>query len=360
MSDAAAQAMLAVSDNTLVSLNACVLTLASREVSDGTLADISRQLADLAESDPHFSAWCDTIFIGTAASKRWSQLAGSLPQRLVHDAPWLSSRAFSEARISPSKTLWETCNLVIRLQSVETSVANELDRRKTDAIYNFAYGLSHELNNPLANIATRAGVLLRDCKVESDRQLLTAIIDNAMRGCDMLGDLMLIARPPQPVIEGVNPHQLLENLLGRIQPHTDRLGIEVQHYISDDLPSEIQTDAVAFCEAMWCVVRNAIEALGLGGKIDVSVRAAALTRDANTKKPPSYLHWQVCDDGAGLSDKALKYCFDPYYSGREAGRGLGVGLAKAKRIIEGLGGKISVANRASGTCAVIVLLPSSV
>ena len=83
----------------------------------------------------------------------------------------------------------------LRLRTLEQRFNDELDARKREAIYHFAYGLSHELNNPLASIATRAGVLAQHEQAVDRRQLLETIIDNAMRGSEMLGDLMLIARP---------------------------------------------------------------------------------------------------------------------------------------------------------------------
>src|SRR5438309_9187168 len=71
-----------------------------------------------------------------------------------------------------------------------------LESAKLQALYNFAYGLSHEINNPLANIATRAQTLLLDEKDPERRRKLATIVQQAFRAHEMIADLMLFARPP--------------------------------------------------------------------------------------------------------------------------------------------------------------------
>src|SRR6266576_2527019 len=71
-----------------------------------------------------------------------------------------------------------------------------VEAAKLQALYNFAYGLSHEINNPLANIATRAQTLLADEKDPDRRRKLATIVQQAFRAHEMIADLMLFARPP--------------------------------------------------------------------------------------------------------------------------------------------------------------------
>ena len=67
-----------------------------------------------------------------------------------------------------------------------------------------AYGASHEINNPLANIAARAQALLRDEADPERRRSLEAIYQQAMRAHEMISDLMLFARPPEPEMDGAD------------------------------------------------------------------------------------------------------------------------------------------------------------
>lgn len=348
MSDGSVTATRHFADTTLRALLAMVLRSGVSSCGDGA------SLRKLSQADSALAAWCQrqataTDQAGQAAVRtdaiRWDILAGQLPQHLLRDAAWQPTD-FAHDAAHPAQLLLSGANLVVRLHALETSFARDLESQHTQSLYNFAYGLSHELNNPLANIATRAGVLLQESDSPATRQLLTAIIDNAMRGCEMLGDLMLIARPPVLELKPHSPAEVIQRLLDKATPIAEDQQITLAVYMAPELPSTIPLDEAAITEAIWCLLRNAFEALPSGGKVDFSLSQAG-----------KYVHLQINDNGQGLSQAALQNCFDPYYSAREAGRGLGVGLAKARRLIELHSGNISVANRAGGGGSVIVLLP---
>jgi hypothetical protein len=228
---------------------------------------------------------------------------------------------------------------------LEQRYADEIATEKSKSIYHFAYGLSHELNNPLANIATRAGVLMHGESAVDRRQMLETIIDNAMRGSEMLGDLMLLARPPKISLQTTNLSNWFGAFVGRCSTWATKRNLKI------DSQCELQSltasfDPVAITEAAWCLVRNAFEASRENDSIQIR-----LDESDGQVRLGSY------DFGPGLSCEALQYCFDPYYSGREAGRGLGFGLAKAQLIASMHGGSLSVNNRPGGGCAAILSWP---
>src|SRR3954468_20131142 len=78
----------------------------------------------------------------------------------------------------------------------ESDFAAAVESAKLQALYNFAYGLSHEINNPLANIATRAQTLLAEEKDSERRRRLATIVQQAFKAHEMIADLKLFARPP--------------------------------------------------------------------------------------------------------------------------------------------------------------------
>src|SRR4029078_4961573 len=85
----------------------------------------------------------------------------------------------------------------------------QLERAKLDAMKELAYGASHEINNPLANIAARAQTLLDDEEHRQGRQKLVAIHRQGMRAHEMISDLMLFARPPKMNPAPVNLAELV-------------------------------------------------------------------------------------------------------------------------------------------------------
>src|SRR5437867_12492917 len=105
--------------------------------------------------------------------------------------------------------------------------AAALEAAKLQALYNFAYGLSHEINNPLANIATRAQTLLVDEKDPERRRKLATIVQQAFRAHEMIADLMLFARPPTLRLEAVDLAKLADTVVAEMQEQAREQGIRL-------------------------------------------------------------------------------------------------------------------------------------
>lgn len=249
-------------------------------------------------------------------------------------------------------TLRNVSTALIRLQLAESAFADRVAIEAKRIAYDMAYGLSHELNNPLANIATRARLLAED---ESDARrlsMLAAIVDQAMRGGEMLGDLMLFARPPQLKPVETPIADFLADIVRDGRPWIQSRGLEfVDQSCATCGTLSMRCDPTALREALWAILRNAIEAAK--SCITLSTKMFPASR--------SLIYISVVDDGSGFSEQALDRAFHPYYSGREAGRGLGLGLPKARRIAELHGGSLDVHNLPTGgseACLAIPLIPS--
>ncbi len=303
-----------------------LLDLLLRECSTMPVVD-PIELIQVVGQDPAFAKWLET-----------NQPFISLADALVQHNAWRDESA-------PSNRLWHMAHISIRLRTLERHFVDALALQKREAIYHFAYGLSHELNNPLANIATRAGVLAHREQSAENRALLESIIDNAMRGSEMLGDLMLVARPPTLQPRAVDVAQWFQSFAQRCESWAAKrnLHFNTQRAIITETAA---WDAVAVTEAAWCLVRNAFEASNTNGNVEIRLDEVG---DEH--------RLAVLDQGPGLSAHALEHCFDPYFSGREAGRGLGLGLCKAQMIATAHGGTLKLCNRPAGGCEAVMTLP---
>lgn len=238
-----------------------------------------------------------------------------------------------------------------RLKSLPTAQLDEScdgQRAQAESIaYEMAYGLSHELNNPLANIAGRARLLAEQESDPEKRQQLAIIVDQALRGCEMIADLMQFARPPawQPTEVDLRP--LVADMYERAKRSSrvalPNLVLDVDTHLAS---TNVKADKQALVEAVWSVLRNAIEA----ARANVHIRLSS---------DDQWLKLCILDDGPGLSEKALELAFHPYFSGREAGRGLGLGLSKARRILSLCGGHVSLQNITPTGCQATISLPIS-
>src|SRR5262249_55093765 len=103
-----------------------------------------------------------------------------------------------------------------RLATLEASFDERLHAAKLDALKEFTYGAGHELNNPLANIASRAQTLLAGEADPERRQRLAAINTQAFRAHEMLADMMLFARPPHPSLRAVYLVRLIDDVTATI------------------------------------------------------------------------------------------------------------------------------------------------
>ena len=221
-----------------------------------------------------------------------------------------------------------------------------LEQAKLEAMKELAYGASHEINNPLANISTRAQSLLRDESDPERRRKLAAIHLQAMRAHEMIADLMLFARPPKLQIKRLHIEEILSKAISSISPRADSQ--EIQLLLSPAIGSlEVLGDRTQLIVAVRSVVINALEAVGPGGKVTVDA----------VELEPNVLQIRVVDNGPGIPPEAREHIFEPFFSGREAGRGLGFGLSKCWRIVTDHAGTVEIACPESGGTEVTLILP---
>ncbi len=278
-----------------------------------------------------------------------------------------SSTALAEKLASLEHLVAELPNLAARLDrlaELETHFSEAVETAKLGALKELAYGASHELNNPLANISARAQTLLQEEKDPERRRRLAAINSQAFRAHEMIADMMLFARPPQLVLQSVNLVELLDDLVRRLAEEALQQNTELVR-VGGDAPIEARVDPVHLRAALRALVINSLEALAEGGRIELSVRrgsAARSARSANSGTANSgtansgtassgTIELLVSDNGPGISATVRPHLFDPFYSGREAGRGLGLGLSKCWRIATLHGGRIDVENNTAGETA---------
>ena len=220
-----------------------------------------------------------------------------------------------------------------------------LAEARLEALREFAYGAGHEINNPLANIAARAQALLVDEQDPERRRRLATIVDQAFRARDMIGGLMVFARPPRPQPAAVPLGDIVRNVLEPLRASVAARGLRLE-YAPSPVPLDVFADAGQVAEALRALVLNAVEAVDDGGHVTVSGRDAG-----------SMTEIEVSDDGRGMDATTLRRAFDPFFSGREAGRGIGLGLPKAWRLVELNGGTVAVDSRPAGGTRVTVSLP---
>ncbi len=235
-----------------------------------------------------------------------------------------------------------------RLSLLEDRFESALQQEKLASLEQFAYGASHEINNPLANISTRAQTLLYNEHDTERRRKLVAINEQAFRAYEMIADLMLFAKPPPLDMADVSLASLVRTLRAEMEPIAAGRGAQLQFNVQDESLC-LMADPIQLAVAIKAICTNGLEAMEQGGVLSLDVAL-----EPNIKQD---IEITIEDSGPGLSEQARRHLFDPFYSGREAGRGLGFGLCKAWRIIEQHGGTISVSNKPARGCTFGLAIP---
>ncbi len=321
----------------------------ARAIVAGLAADRGRLAAawKLAGEDPAVAAWLAAVGPGTALADpdQAGQVVTRLRQALVESA-----------RPTPARGDAAMAGLLLdALAAAEThhALAARFEERVAEArlesLRELAYGAGHEINNPLANITARAQALLLDEREPERRRRLATIVDQAFRARDMIGGLMLFARPPKPELAETTIEDMIRPVIEGLASRAAARGIRLE-YSPAAAPVRLRVDATQVGEAVRMLAVNAVEAVDDGGRVHLESRGESFAPRARII---------VEDDGPGMSPEAAARACDPFYSGREAGRGIGLGLPKARRLIESSGGSLVIESRPGRGTRCIVDLPTA-
>lgn len=318
------------------------------------LTEISRTLDAPLTLTP-LEAWLGRTVVGRLGDAEAIRVLPLTPGRIA-DAPAVALLHDGRAATDQQRALIEVWASAVASAARQES-ARRLGERLADAnralsaaqdrlseaqamakLGEMAAGAAHEMNNPLTVISGRAQLLLEAADNESVRSAAGAIVESSHRLSELISALHIFAEPPKPVPESVDVRSLLHSVARTIR---DRMGMGVELSIeTGGGPQKATLDPNLVERILTELVANAVET---GTPTTMAVRIDPLD---------DCLVFEVADAGPGLSERALRHAFDPFFSEKPAGRQPGLGLARARRLAELLGGTLTVSNgRDSGAVA---------
>jgi signal transduction histidine kinase len=227
-----------------------------------------------------------------------------------------------------------------------TGEGTRLKAQKLAGLAEFAAGAGHEINNPLAVISGQAQYLL-GVEADPERQkALRTVVQQAQRIHQILTDLMQFAKPSRPQKQPVDVREVAHEASAALAEFAAQRQVRVE-VLAPDESCVTDADPKQLSTALACLLRNAIEAAPTEGWARLRVEVTATDR----------LRIAIEDSGPGPASTNSEHLFDPFFSGRAAGRGRGLGLPTAWRLARENGGDVIFEPLPAGPTRFVMTLP---
>ena len=214
---------------------------------------------------------------------------------------------------------------------------------RLSALGEMAAGISHEIRNPLGIIRSSAELLKKKVtKIDPSNTMPDIIIEESSRLNSIITDFINFAKPGSPRLNLCRIEDVIEKNITFLSMQMKEKGYTIKKDYQNYLP-EIQADADMLYQSFLNIFLNAMQAMPNGGMIEVAIRSNSKVVTINFD-----------DQGQGIAKKILEKIWDPFFTTKEMGTGLGLGMVK--NIIESHGGNIQIDNRTQGGTRVTVEL----
>jgi len=345
---------------------------------DGILQSPSRRYGEILEEFPmpvpRYSPSVEDIEVIDSHGEKVfmsSAYIASSPFILVHVKPareamgrWFSLRSeiigflVISAGLILGVILWGSGLLIRKMRDADerrVALYHHMEySNKLASIGRLAAGVAHEINNPLAIVNEKAG-LLRDLVMAApDAQLqdrLIAAVDSILRSvqrCKKVTHRLLgFARHMDVTTETIDLESLLKEVLGFLEKEAEYRNVTVSFKLDPDLPT-ITSDRGQLQQVFLNILNNAFAAVSDGGEIGIEIVKESETRVAVA----------IADDGVGIPRENLERIFEPFFTTKE-GVGTGLGLSITYGIVQKLGGETRVESEVGVGTRFTVVLPVS-
>jgi two-component system, NtrC family, sensor kinase len=213
-------------------------------------------------------------------------------------------------------------------------------------------GLAHEIRNPLVAIRTFTQLLperYEDAEFRNGFQSLA--LKEVDRICGLITDLLSFARPSKPNVAQEDMNNVIEGIARILDTQAKEKSVELVRYFAPNLP-KVWIDREQMKQVFMNLIFNGIQAMNDGGTITISTRI--FSPDA-TEQSPSFVQVEVRDTGVGIPSENLEHIFDPFFTSKDEGSGLGLSISH--QIVQEHGGYVTVESKVGKGTSFLVNIP---
>lgn len=204
-------------------------------------------------------------------------------------------------------------------------------KEKLAAVGNLAAGVAHEIRNPLSSIKGYATYFQqRFPEGSEDREAAAVMVREADRLNRVITELIGLSRPTDVALQPVDPDQVMQHVARLLAQNAASRGVQIILNLRKCPMAEADPDRLGQAVLNLCL--NALDAMPKGGKLTLA-----------TTVSEGRICLQVLDNGTGITPENLPHVFDPYFTTKT--KGTGIGLATVHKIVEAMKGEISVTSR---------------
>lgn len=238
-------------------------------------------------------------------------------------------------------------------EEIENRLKLERELRHNEqlaSVGRLAAGVAHELGAPLNVIDARAEQILNkpDISPEKHTRNLQLIRSNVARIAHLVRQLLNLARPFNLKLNRIDLTKSIARTVENIETNAQNANIEIDFSVAENL--FVKADA-EYLQQIWTnILTNSLQEMENGGKIVIRVHQTTCDKEP-------FARVEIFDTGSGIPEENFVCLFDPFFTTKDIGKGTGLGLPIAKRIIEEHGGKIKAENQPSAGALFKIYLP---
>ncbi|MDO9515422.1 MAG: ATP-binding protein, partial [Syntrophales bacterium] len=219
------------------------------------------------------------------------------------------------------------------------------ESQKLAAIGQLSAGIAHEVRNPLSSIKMSLQILEKRMRPEGNDSKRFKIAQREVEHLEKLvNDILIYAKPSDPVKQSSSVKKIIDHALAMAEKSVADKHIKVEKAFAKGLPL-LDVDPAMVEQAFLNIYHNAIDAMEDGGKLSIS-----------TRQKDGRVCVEIEDEGSGISKEDMPYIFNPFFTKKSYGTGLG--LAQIKKIIDLHQGTIEILSQEGKGTGVVVTFPA--
>lgn len=305
----------------------------------------------------------ETLYVGYAYIMETPFILMAVKSKTEMMRPWLKARwqittyLLASVAIILMVVLAFATYLVSRIHAADQKRVATLHQveytNKLASIGRLAAGVAHEINNPLAIINEKAGLIMDLLRPQPEGALRTRLIEQtesisaSVKRCSTITRRLLgFARRMDVSVERVDLREVIESVLSFLRNEAQYRSINIDIRIDPEIPG-FDSDRGKLQQIFLNLINNAFAALEDGG--NVTFKADRISEKS--------IRVSVIDDGCGIAPEDLKRVFDPFFSTRTKQGGTGLGLSITYGLVQEIGGSIEVTSQVGKGTRFDIILP---